>query len=75
MQNAISMPLLWKLIHEKKTKARVQGTTWKEQMPLPNIHLNKGKYTQSGKELKHFSTISDVSRTSHVYTDKPKQYH
>ena len=29
---------------------RAQGTTWKEQMPLPNIHLNQGKYPQSGKE-------------------------
>ena len=23
----------------------------KEQMPLPNIHLNKGKYLKSGEEL------------------------
>ena len=42
----------WKLIHEKKTKTRVQGTTWKEQMSLPNIHLSKGKYSQSSKEFK-----------------------
>ena len=35
---------------KRNTKMRVQGTTctWKEQMPLPNIHLNKGKYPQSG---------------------------
>ena len=30
---------------------RVEGTTWKEQMPLPKIHLNKGKYPHTGKEL------------------------
>ena len=52
---------------------RVQGTTWKEQIPLPNIHLNKGKYSQSGKELKNVSNISDISHTSQVYADKPKQ--
>ena len=28
-----------------------QGTTWEGQMPLPNIHLHKGKYPQNGKEL------------------------
>ena len=33
------MPLIWKLIHEKKTQKGVQGTTWKEQMPLPNDPL------------------------------------
>ena len=26
----------------KKMKKRIQGTTWKGQMLLPNIHLNKG---------------------------------
>ena len=67
------MPLIWKVIHEKQTKMRFQGTNWKEQMPLPNIHLKKGIYPQSGKELKHFSTISDISHTSQVHTDKPKQ--
>ena len=30
----------------------IQGTTWKEQIALPNIHLNKGRYPQSDKELK-----------------------
>ena len=25
----------------------------KRQMPLPNIHLNKGKYPQSDKEIKN----------------------
>ena len=29
-------------------------------MPLPNIHLKKGKYPQSGKELINFSTIPDM---------------
>ena len=43
---------------KKKTKLKVQGTSWKEQMPLPNIHLNKGKWPQSGKELYTFSSIS-----------------
>ena len=33
-----------------KTQTRVQGTTCKEQIPLPNIHLNKGKYPQSSRE-------------------------
>ena len=39
--------LLW--IHNKKTKI-VQGSTWKGQMPLSNIHPNKGKYPQNGEE-------------------------
>ena len=52
---------MWKLIHEKKTKTKVHGTIWKEQMPLPNIHLNKGKYLRCGKELKNFSILSDMS--------------
>ena len=52
---------------------KVRGTTWKEQMPLPNTHLNKGKYSQSGKELKNFSTIYDISLISQIYADKPKQ--
>ena len=42
-------------------------------MPLPNIHLNKGKYPQSSKELKHVSTISDIRRIIQDYADKPKQ--
>ena len=45
---------------KKKTKMRVQGTTCKEQIPLPNIHFNKGKYPQSGKEIYNFSIISDI---------------
>ena len=52
---------------------RVQGTTWKEQMPLPNIHLNNGKYPQNDKEVKFFSSISDISHISQVYADNPKQ--
>ena len=52
---------------------RVHGTTLKAQMPLPNIHINNGKCPQSGKELKNFSTISDISQTSQVYAEKPKQ--
>ena len=69
------MPLIWKLIYEKNTKMRVQGTTWKEQMALPNIHFNhsKGNYPQSGKELKHFSITSEISHTWQVYANKPKQ--
>ena len=50
-----------------------QGTTSKGQMQLPNIHINKGKYPQSSKELYIFSTISDISCISQVYVDKPKQ--
>ena len=42
-------------------------------MPLPNIHLNKGKYTPCGKEPKCFSTISDINHISQVYADNPKQ--
>ena len=38
----------------KKDQMRVQGTTWNEQVPLPNIHLHKGKYPQSGKETLTF---------------------
>ena len=45
----------------------------KGQMPLPNIHINKGKYPQSGKEIKTFNTISNISCISQVYADKPKQ--
>ena len=30
---------------------KVQGIIWKEEMPLPYIHLSKGKSPQSGKEL------------------------
>ena len=56
----------------KITKTRVQGTTWKEEMQLPNIQLNKGKYPQSGKELFNFSIVSDISHTSQVNADKPK---
>ena len=52
---------------------RIQGTTWKRQMTLPNIHLNNGKYPQSSKENKTFSTISDISHISQGYADKPKQ--
>ena len=32
----------------KKTKTRVQRTTRNGQMPLPNIHLNMGKFPLSG---------------------------
>ena len=35
----------------KKDQNENQGTTWKGQWPLPNIHDNKGKYPQSGKEI------------------------
>ena len=42
-------------------------------MPLPNIHLNKGKYPQSGKEINNVSTISDTSCISQVNADKTKQ--
>ena len=52
---------------------RVQGTTRKEQMPLPNIHVNNGHYPPGGKELKFFSILADISPTSQVYADKPKQ--
>ena len=33
-------------------------------MPLPNNHLNKGKYPQSGEEDLNGSTISDISHIS-----------
>ena len=52
---------------------RVQGTSRKEQMPLPNIHLNKGKYGLSGKEIKNVGIITDLSHTNQVYADKHKQ--
>ena len=42
-------------------------------MPLPNIHLNKGKYTQSGEEPLKVNTISDISKISQDFADKPKQ--
>ena len=51
---------------------KVQGTTCKEHISLPNIHLNQDKYPQSGKELENFSIISDINLTSQVYGDKPK---
>ena len=50
---------------EKKAKMRLQGTTWKKQLPLSNIHFNNGKCPHSN-ELKRFSTISDMSHTSKV---------
>ena len=59
------MPYIWKWIHEKKDQNENPRTTWKGQMPLPNIHLiNNSKYPQSGKEIKTFSTISDISHSS-----------
>ena len=42
-------------------------------MSLPNIHFNKGKYPQCGKEINNFSTIYDTSCISQAYTEKPKQ--
>ena len=51
----------------------IQGITWKGQMPLPNIHLSKGKYPQSAKEITNFSIVSDINRISQAYADKPKQ--
>ena len=46
---------------KKKTKLKVQGTSWKEQMPLPNVHLIKGTYPRSSKENLKFSSIYDKS--------------
>ena len=57
----------------EKTKKGIQGTTWKGQMPLPNIHRNKVKYSQSGDKYVNVSTISNISHISQVYTDKPRQ--
>ena len=48
---------------------RVQGTTWKEQMPLPNIHLNNGKYPQNSKGLTFFRTIYIRDICEHVFLD------
>ena len=45
---------------------RMQETTWKGQMPFPNIHLNKGKYPQSSNEFYNVSTLSDISPISQV---------
>ena len=56
-----------------KIQKRVQESTWKVQMPLPNILLNKGKYQQNDEERLNFSTISDISHISQVHADKPKQ--
>ena len=39
-------------------------------MPLPNTHLNNGKYPQSGRDIKNVSTISDISHICQVYGDK-----
>ena len=58
---------------KKKTKKRVEGTTWKGQMPLTNIHLNKGTYPHSGVEPVHFNSISNINYISQVYADKYKQ--
>ena len=52
---------------------RFQGITRKGQMTSSNIHLNNGKYPQSSKQIKNYSTISDISLISKVYADKPKQ--
>ena len=52
---------------------RIQGTTLKGQMRLPNILVSNGKYPQSGKEIKIVCTITDISGISQVYADKPKQ--
>ena len=38
-------------------------------MPLSNIHINKGRYPQSGDEDLNVSTISDISQISQVYAD------
>ena len=40
---------------------KVQGTTQEVQIPLQNIHLNKGKCPQSGEEDLNGSIISDIS--------------
>ena len=42
-------------------------------MPLQDIHVGTGKYSQSGDEDLNGSTISDISHISQVYRDKPKQ--
>ena len=55
-----------------KKRPKRESCTWKEQMPLPNIHLNNGTYRQSGKEIKNVSAISYISSISQVYADKPK---
>ena len=57
----------------KNTTTSIQETTGKGQMQLLNIHFNKGKYPQSGKENTNFSIISDINRISQVHADKPKQ--
>ena len=41
-------------------------------MSLPNIHLNKGKYPQSGEVLLNVSAY-DISHISQVYADKPQR--
>ena len=64
---------MWKWIHEKKSKKRVQGTTWKGQMHFPNIHLNQGKYPHSGEDTLNVSTLSGISHISQGYADKPIQ--
>ena len=40
----------YEFMNIKNTKKRVQRTTLKGQMTLPNIYLNKGKYLYSGEE-------------------------
>ena len=44
---------------KKRSKRESKKLHWKGQIALPSI-LNKGKYPQSGKEIKYFSTISDI---------------
>ena len=59
---------------KRPKRESVQGTTCKGQIPLPNIHRNKGKYPLYGKELLNVISICAISHISQFYANKPKQY-
>ena len=43
-------------------------------MPLPNIHLNKGKYPLYGKDPLKVVSMGAICHISQFYASKPKQY-
>ena len=56
------------------TNKRVQKTTRKGQIPLPNIHLNNGKYQYNRQNPLTFSNMSTISHINcQVYADKANQ--
>ena len=53
----------------KKRPKEIPRYYLKGQIPLANIRFNKGKYPQSSEEPLDFSTVSDISYISQVYSD------